>query len=63
MEFFTKKMKLPDADNALPGRSKEMSVPERHFVNGNLMKPPFPEDLEQAIFGMGCFWGAERHFW
>ena len=63
MEFFTKKMKLPDADNALPGRSKEMSVPERHFVNGNLMKPPFPEDFEQAIFGMGCFWGAERHFW
>ena len=63
MGFFTKKMKLPDADNALPGRSKEMSVPERHFVNGNLMKPPFPEDFEQAIFGMGCFWGAERHFW
>jgi len=63
VEFFTKKMKLPDADNALPGRSKEMSVPERHFVNGSLMKPPFPEDFEQAIFGMGCFWGAERHFW
>ncbi len=63
MGFFTKKMILPDASTALPGRSKEMSVPERHFVNDHLMRPPFPDGFEQAIFGMGCFWGAERHFW
>ena len=63
MGLFTKKMTLPGADTALPGRSEEMPVPECHFVNGNPMKPPFPEGLEQVIFGMGCFWGAERRFW
>jgi len=63
MSLFEKKTTLPTTDTALPGRSEEMTVPERHFVNNNPLKPPFPEGLEQAIFGMGCFWGAERYFW
>jgi peptide-methionine (S)-S-oxide reductase len=54
---------LPTADEALPGRAQPMSVPERHFVNGNRIAPPFPEGMEIAVFGMGCFWGAEKKFW
>jgi len=54
---------MPDAAEALPGRSTPMAVPERHFVNGNRLSPPFPAGLELALFGMGCFWGAERLFW
>src|SRR5688572_7407406 len=57
------KLRLPHPDNALPGRERAMPVPETHFVNGNRLTPPFPAGLEQAIFGMGCFWGAERKFW
>ncbi len=48
---------------ALPGRLEPMSVPDEHFVNGNPMKKPFPDNLEQIVFGLGCFWGAERIFW
>ena len=58
-----KKATIPSSKEALPGRSQEMPVPEKHHVNGNLLKPPFPEQMEKAIFGMGCFWGAERKFW
>ena len=58
-----KKTVLPEADQTLPGRDAEMPVPEAHFVNGNPLKPPFPENLAVAVFGMGCFWGAERLFW
>jgi len=54
---------MPNADEALPGRSETMSVPDKHFVNGNPLKPPFPEGMEMALFGLGCFWGAERCFW
>jgi peptide-methionine (S)-S-oxide reductase len=58
-----KKLELPTPEDALPGRSATMPVPERHFVNGNPLEPPFPAGTEQAVFAMGCFWGAERKFW
>jgi peptide-methionine (S)-S-oxide reductase len=61
--FFREKTKLIDAERALPGRSDEMPVPDNHFVLGTPLKPPFPDGLETAVFGMGCFWGAERKFW
>ena len=57
------KTKMVEADNALRGREREMPVPERHAVLGTPLKPPFPDGLERAIVGMGCFWGAERVFW
>ncbi|CAD5107065.1 peptide-methionine (S)-S-oxide reductase MsrA [Zestomonas carbonaria] len=57
------KQSLPDASQALPGRATPMPVPERHYVNGNPLVGPFPEGLQQAVFGLGCFWGAERRFW
>jgi peptide-methionine (S)-S-oxide reductase len=58
-----KKAEMPARENALPGRTAKMPVPETHFVNGNRLMPPFPAGLETAIFGLGCFWGAERVFW
>ena len=58
-----KKLKLPTKAEALPGRPTAMPVPETHFVNGNRIIPPFPAGLELAMFGMGCFWGAEKQFW
>jgi peptide-methionine (S)-S-oxide reductase len=61
--FAQKKLALPDAAEALPGRSSEMVVAPTHFVNGNRIKKPFPAGLKQAVFGLGCFWGAERRFW
>jgi peptide-methionine (S)-S-oxide reductase len=63
MFFQRKKTTLPSADEALPGRTETMPVPERHFVNGNPLTGPFPEGMQRAMFGMGCFWGAERCFW
>lgn len=60
---FGKKSSLPTPDQALPGRAEKMPVPEKHFVNGHPLKPPFPAGMETAIFGLGCFWGAERKFW
>jgi peptide-methionine (S)-S-oxide reductase len=57
------KLDMPLPDEALPGRDRSISVPERHFVNGNRIVPPFPEGMDTAVFGMGCFWGAERVFW
>ena len=63
MFFARKKTEMPSAEQALPGRETPLPAPERHFVNGNRIKPPFPERLAQALFGLGCFWGAERKFW
>ena len=54
---------LPSSDAALPGRDTKMPVPATHFVNGNPLEGPFPTHLETAVFGLGCFWGAERRFW
>jgi peptide-methionine (S)-S-oxide reductase len=54
---------IPSAQEALPGRNQTMPVPATHHVNGNPLQPPFPETMEQAVFGLGCFWGAERKFW
>jgi len=58
-----KKLDMPTAQEALPGRSARMPVPERHFVNGQRLEPPFPEGCRLALFGLGCFWGAEKRFW
>jgi peptide-methionine (S)-S-oxide reductase len=58
-----KKIAMPSPQEALPGRSTPMPIPEKHFVNGNPLKPPYPAGMETAMFGMGCFWGAERKFW
>ena len=58
-----KKKTLPDRNQALPGRDTTMPVPDSHFVNGNALQGPFPENMQQAVFGLGCFWGAERRFW
>jgi peptide-methionine (S)-S-oxide reductase len=63
MFTFRKKPQMPSPEQALPGRSTSMPVPERHFVNGHPLKPPFPEGMEVAMLGLGCFWGAERTFW
>jgi len=56
-------LRLPRPDQSLPGRAESIPVPDSHAVNGNRMKPPFPAGLQAVIFGMGCFWGAERKFW
>ena len=57
------KLALPRPEDALPGRASALPVPEHHYVNGNRLLPPFPQGMELALFGMGCFWGAERLFW
>lgn len=62
-QILAHKLELPSAEQALPGRAESLQVPERHHVNGNSLKPPFPAGLQQAVFGLGCFWGAERRFW
>src|SRR6266498_303105 len=61
--MFGSKLRLPTPEEALPGRPDAVPVPERHFVSGNRIVPPFPEGTELADFGLGCFWGAEKAFW
>ena len=61
--FMKKMTRLLPAENTIPGRAARMPVPEKHFVNGHRLQPPFPEGMRLAQFGMGCFWGAERVFW
>jgi peptide-methionine (S)-S-oxide reductase len=61
--LFNKKSALPTPEEALAGRSTPMPVPAKHFVNGNPLQLPFPAGMETAMFGLGCFWGAERKFW
>jgi peptide-methionine (S)-S-oxide reductase len=64
MSMFSKKpLSMPSKAEALPGRSERMPVPDAHFVNRNRLTPPFPDGLERAVFGMGCFWGVEKKFW
>jgi peptide-methionine (S)-S-oxide reductase len=63
MALFRKKAVMTAQADALPGRSTPLRVPETHFVNGHRIAPPFPAGLKEAVFGMGCFWGAERLFW
>ena len=61
--FMKKLNKLLPAESTLPGRANAVTVPDKHFINGHPLKAPFPAGLQQAVFGMGCFWGAERLFW
>ncbi len=63
MALFRRKSTMPAADAALPGRHTPLNVPETHFVNGHRIVPPFPAGMHEAIFGLGCFWGAEKLFW
>jgi peptide-methionine (S)-S-oxide reductase len=61
--MFGKPQTIPAKEEALPGRADPMPVPDQHFINHHRLRAPFPEGLETAMFGMGCFWGAERKFW
>jgi len=63
MFTFTKTAQMPAPEQALPGRDEPMPVPEGHFVNGHPLLPPYPDGMALALFGLGCFWGAERRFW
>jgi peptide-methionine (S)-S-oxide reductase len=64
MSIFSRKPStIPSKAEALPGRDERMPVPEAHFLNRNRLTPPFPDGLQRAVFGMGCFWGAEKKFW
>lgn len=58
-----KRMSIPSPEEALPGRAEAISQPDTHFVNGRQLAPPYPESMRKVVFGMGCFWGAERKFW
>ncbi len=63
MALFRKKSAMPTREDALPGRTTPLKVPETHFVNGHRIVPPFPAGMKEAVFALGCFWGAERLFW
>ena len=61
--FMKSKSQMPSPEDALPGRDEKMPVATRHYVNGNPLQAPFPEEMKLAMFGLGCFWGAEKKFW
>jgi peptide-methionine (S)-S-oxide reductase len=63
MQFFRSNPKLPSPADSLPGRAEKMPIPERHYVNGASLTPPWPDSTRTAIFALGCFWGAEKDFW
>lgn len=63
MPGFTEPPRMPTKEEALAGRANEMPITGAHFINGHPLKPPFPPQMEHAVFGMGCFWGAEKQFW
>lgn len=63
MAGYAKMLSMPSPAEALPGRDTPIEVPQQHYVNGNPISSPFPQHLQQAMFGLGCFWGAERNFW
>lgn len=63
MAFWDKKLRIPSPDEALPGRTTAMPVPDRHAVLGTPLAPPYPPGLSRAVLALGCFWGAERKFW
>ena len=63
MLFSQKKLSLPSAADTLPGRASPICIPEKHFVTGQSIAPPYPDNIQVAVFAMGCFWGAERFFW
>ena len=62
-QILAHQLALPSAEQALPGRAEPLPVPEHHYVNGHPLRPPFPTGLEEVLFGLGCFWGAERRLW
>ena len=62
-DMLAKKGAMPEAGKALPGRAAEIPTAERHFVNGAALKGPYPDGAKTALFGLGCFWGAEKAFW
>ena len=61
--MFGKPLTMPSEDEALPGREQALPVADKHFVNGHPLQPPYPDGMQVAVFGLGCFWGAERKFW
>lgn len=63
MPWPQRKIQMPRPEQALPGRPTPMPIPARHYVNDHPLQPPFPAGMKQALFGLGCFWGAERKFW
>lgn len=63
MFFLRKSTEMPTRDTALPGRAQPLPTAEKHFLNGRALKPPYPDGSAMAMFGLGCFWGAERKFW